>query len=123
MKLSASARRSLSDELGADYIVLDLYAAPKTADVVLVPPVSPQLIGSLRAMFPKARVIVAELEDAELGISYEGPLRRMLDAGVDNYLAATAIPRLAQQLDHAVTRQHDQITGGAIPLIEIEGQG
>ncbi|TDP91066.1 hypothetical protein [Labedaea rhizosphaerae] len=115
MKLSASARRSLSDELGADYIVLDMYSAPATADVLLVPPVSPQLIGSLRAMFPNARVIVAEFEDAELGISYEGPLRRMLDAGVDNYLAATAVPRLARQLHHAVAH-HAQLTSGATPV-------
>ena len=121
MKLSASARRSLSEELGTDYIVLDMHAAPTTADVLLVPPVSPQLIGSLREMFPGARVIVAEIEDAELGVSYHGPLRRMLDAGVDNYLAATAIPRLAKQLDHAVTRRHDQITGGSANRIEIEG--
>ncbi|MFB9904940.1 hypothetical protein [Allokutzneria oryzae] len=119
MKLSASARASLSAELGADYIVLDLHAAPTTAEVLLVPPTSPQLIGSLRLMFPKARVIIAEIEDDVLGVSYHGPVRRMLDAGADNYLSSTTIPRLAKQLDHAITQRH-QITGGATARLEIE---
>lgn len=119
MKLSSSARKALSAELGGSYIVLDMHAAPATADVVLVPPASPQLIGNVRALFPKARVIVTEIEDAELGVNYHGPIRRMLDAGAETYLAATAIPRLAKQLDHAVTRR-GQLTGGATPQLEIE---
>lgn len=119
MKLSASARRSLSAELGTDYIVLDMHTAPTTADVLLVPPVSPQLIASLRSMFPSARVIVTEIEDPELGVSYLGPIRRMLDAGAETYLAATAIPRLAKQLDHAVTRR-DQLTDSASSRLTIE---
>lgn len=119
MKLSASARTSLSAELGEDYIVLDLHTAPTTADVLLVPPGSPQMIGNLRSMFPRARVVVTEIEDNDLGISYRGPIRRMLDAGAETYLAATAIPRLARQLDHAITqRQH--ITGGSTPRPAIE---
>lgn len=119
MKLSASARKALSAELGAGYIVLDLHAAPTTADVLLVPPASPQLIGNVRALFPKARVIVTEIEDAELGVKYHGPIRRMLDAGAETYLAATAIPRLAKQLDHAVTRR-GRLTGGATTPLEID---
>jgi antitoxin (DNA-binding transcriptional repressor) of toxin-antitoxin stability system len=119
MKLSASARTALSAELGADYIVLDLHAAPVTADVLLAPPASPQLIGSLRSMFPKARVIIAEIDDDVLGVSYHGPVRRMLDAGAETYLTSTTIPRLAKQLDHTITRRH-QITGGTSGRIEIE---
>ncbi|HEY0641529.1 MAG TPA: hypothetical protein VGD67_28195 [Pseudonocardiaceae bacterium] len=119
MKLSASARRALSAELGAGYVVLDMHAAPTTADVLLVPPVSPQLIGSVRSMFPRARVIVTEIEDPDLGVSYHGPIRRMLDAGAETYLAATAVPRLARQLDHAITRR-DQLPGGETPRLEIE---
>lgn len=119
MKLSESARASLSAELGTDYIVLDMHRAPRTADVLLVPPVSPQLIGSLRSMFPKARVILAEIEDAELGVSYQGPVRRLLDAGAETYLASTSMSFLARQLDHAIT-QRAQITGGNAPRLEIE---
>ncbi|GAA3463662.1 hypothetical protein ACFFSW_30930 [Saccharothrix longispora] len=112
MKLSGSARASLSAALGGDYIVLDLHAAPTTADVLLVPPSSPQLIGQLRALFPKARVIVAEIEDDGLGVGYRGPVRRMLDAGADGYLTSTSVPRLARQLDHDVTRHRRLAAGG-----------
>lgn len=119
MKLSASARLSLSAELGADYIVLDMHSAPTTTDVLLVPPSSPQLISSLRSLYPKARVIVTEIEDAELGVSYQGPVRRMLDAGAETYLTSTAIPRLASQLDRAITHQH-QLTSSTTEQLEIE---
>ncbi|MFE3176143.1 hypothetical protein ACFXPA_16355 [Amycolatopsis sp. NPDC059090] len=119
MKLSASARMSLSAELGSDYVVLDLHSAPATADVLLVPPVSPQLIGGLRAKFPKARVVLAEVEDAELGVSYHGPVRRLLDAGAETYLTSANVPHLARQLDHAVTQQRQHLTGGSAAPLEI----
>ncbi|MGW4400038.1 hypothetical protein ACWEHA_32520 [Amycolatopsis nivea] len=118
MKLSASARMSLSAELGSDYLVLDLHSAPATADVLLVPPVSPQLIGGLRAQFPKARVVLAEVDDPELGVSYHGPVRRLLDAGAETYLTSANVPHLARQLDHAVT-QRQQLTGGSAAPLEI----
>ncbi|OXM73035.1 MULTISPECIES: hypothetical protein [Amycolatopsis] len=119
MRLSESARASLSAELGTDYIVIDMHAAPPTADVLLVPPVSPQLIGNLRRSFPRARVVVAEIEDAELGVSYEGPVRRMLNAGATTYLPSTTIPRLAHQLDRTITEER-QLTGGTRPRREID---
>ncbi|WP_306748098.1 hypothetical protein [Saccharothrix yanglingensis] len=118
MKLSSSARASLSAALGGDYIVLDLHAAPSTADVLLVPPSSPQLIGQLRALFPKARVIVTEVEDDGLDVGYGGPVRRMLDAGADGYLTSTSVPRLARQLDHDVTRHRRLAAGGTGGEIE-----
>jgi len=104
MKLSDAVRGRLSAELGSDYIVIDLEEAPDTAEVLLVPPISLQLLESLRTRFPAARVIVAEFEDQELGVDYRGPVQRMIDAGAEAYLASTALPRLARQLDHAVTR-------------------
>ena len=119
MKLSASARAALSAELGPDYIVLDLHAAPTTADVVLVPPGSPQLIGALRSLYPKARVVIAEIEDRELGISYRGPVRRMLEAGAETYLMSSTIPVLARQLDQAVTHR-PQLGDGVVARLGIE---
>jgi hypothetical protein len=119
MKLSAAARMSLSIQLGADYIVLDMHAAPATADVLLVPPVSPQLIANLRSMFPKARVIITEVEDEELGVNYHGPVRRLLNAGADAYLPAASVPRLARQLDYTLTHGL-QLTGGIATPLEIE---
>src|SRR5262245_6693016 len=65
MKRSKAARAALSEQLGSGYIVVDWHSAPKTADVVLVPPASPQLIGAVRAAYPQARVVVAEIEDPE----------------------------------------------------------
>jgi hypothetical protein len=110
MELSDEVRAALSAALGSDYIVLDLHAAPVSTDVLLVPPVSPQLVGNLRSMFPKARVVVAEFEDPDLGVSFRGPLRRLIDAGADTYLASTTIPHLATQLDQAVNQL--QLTDG-----------
>ncbi|MEU2669363.1 hypothetical protein ABZ622_10875 [Streptomyces sp. NPDC007164] len=118
MKLSDSARTSLSDQLGADYIVLDMHAAPVSADVLLVPPVSPQLIGSLRSAFPEARVVVAEIEDDELGVSYQGPVRRLLDAGAEVYLPPATVPQLAKQLDRTLTHHRSHLLGGS-PTPEI----
>jgi antitoxin (DNA-binding transcriptional repressor) of toxin-antitoxin stability system len=120
MKLSPAARLALSEQLGPDYVVLDMHKAPTTADVVLVPPVSPQLIGSLRAMYPKARVVVVEIEDPTLGIRYEGPVQRLIDAGAETYIASTTIPRMATQLDRVVTRNHRQLAAGGSAQLAIE---
>nr|BAM98989.1 hypothetical protein [Streptosporangium amethystogenes] len=119
MELSAAARRSLSTQLGTGYVVLDMNAAPATADVLLVPPVSPQLIASLRSMFPRARLIITEIEDDELGVSYRGPVRRLLDAGAEAYLPPATVPRLARQLDYTLTHWR-QITGDVTTPPEIE---
>ncbi|GAA2053310.1 hypothetical protein GCM10009839_71360 [Catenulispora yoronensis] len=121
MKLSETVRTSLSTELGADYIVLDMESAPDTVDILLVPPISPQLLGSLRERFPRARVMVAELDDPELGISYKGPVQRLLDSGADAYLASTTLPRLARQLDRAITHR-TQLTADS-PRLAIEPRG
>ncbi|CAL9405760.1 hypothetical protein SUDANB95_01547 [Actinosynnema sp. ALI-1.44] len=118
MKLSASARSALSAQLGPDYIVLDMHKAPRTADVLLVPPSSPQLIGALRGLYPGARVVIAEIEDRELGISYQGPIRRMLAAGAETYLMSSTIPVLARQLE-AVTRR-TELAGGPTTRLVIE---
>lgn len=117
MKLSGSARASLSAQLGPGYLVLDLHSAPKSADVLLAPPVSPQLIAGFRSLFPTARVVITEVDDPELGISHPGPVRRLLDAGAEVYLPPGDIPRLAEQLDRTITQPH-QLTGSAPRTLE-----
>ncbi len=82
-------------------------SAPTSADVLLIPAVSPQLIASLRERFPHAKMIIAEIEDDELGVSYRGPVSRLLDAGADSYLSSSTIPHLAKQLDQAVARLNE----------------
>jgi hypothetical protein len=59
------------------------------------------------------------VEDDVLGVSYHGPVRRMLDAGAETYLTSTTIPRLAKQLDHTITPR-DQLTSGTTARLEIE---
>jgi len=103
-KLSKAARQRLSDELGDGYIVLDLLRAPTSADVVLTHPVSPQLLGSLRGMFPQARIIVTEIEDDELGVSAPGPVSRLLDAGASAYLPPRPLREVAANVHAYLTR-------------------
>lgn len=111
-KLSDAARRRLSDELGPRYIVLDLLKAPASADVVLIHPVSPQLLGSIRASFPNARVIVAEIDDEEFGVSQLGPVSRLLDAGASAYLP----PRPLREVASSV---HAYLTGSGAPQLTV----
>lgn len=122
MRLSRSVRTNLSALLGPDYIVLDVNSAPRTADVLLAPPVSPQLIGSLRAMFPEAKVIIAEIEDVELGVSHRGPVRRLLDAGAHSYLPPSSISALAERLGLTIA-QLRQVTGASPTLTGIDVPG
>ncbi|TMR37518.1 hypothetical protein ETD85_07935 [Nonomuraea zeae] len=116
MELSTAARVALSTQLGEDYVVLDMHAAPETTDVLLVPPGSPQLITALRSMFPKARVVITEIEDPELGVRYHGPVRRLLDAGADAYLPPATLPLLARQLDYTLSQGREIGGGAAAPL-------
>lgn len=111
MKLSDAARRRLSDEFGAAYIVLDIHAAPTSTDVLLTHPVSPQLLGMLRQQFPNARVVITEIEDEEVGVRYSGPVSRLLDAGASAYLPPRPIAEVAANV-------HAYLTKGEGPMIE-----
>ncbi|MGP9536653.1 hypothetical protein ACT3SP_01485 [Brachybacterium sp. AOP43-C2-M15] len=95
MELSQTARRQLSERFGEGFLVLDLHEAPPTADVLLVPPISPQLVGALRAHFPAARMLVTEIEDEQLGVHYAGPVTRMLEAGASAYLPPRPLAEIA----------------------------
>jgi antitoxin (DNA-binding transcriptional repressor) of toxin-antitoxin stability system len=111
LHLSRHVRSLLADSLGEDYVLLDFNAAPATADVLLVPPgIGLTLLSRLRGSFPRARVMVIEASDDSLGLSSSGPVRRLMDAGVETYLVSPTIPALAEQLEVAVTRPA-QLTG------------
>lgn len=109
MKLSDSARRRLAQELGEPYVVLDLNEAPASTDVLLTHPVSPQLLGALRGMFPQARIIVTEIEDPELGVSYTGAVTRMLSAGAEAYLPPRPIGAVGQELKRQLESVRPQL--------------
>jgi len=116
MRLSPAVRRRLSDDLGTDYLVLDLHEAPDTTDVLLIHPISPQLLGRLRARFPQARVVVTEIDDEELGVSYTGPVSRLLDAGASAYLPPRPVSAIASMV-------RDVLTGDDVPRLTARDRG
>ncbi|GAA1296075.1 hypothetical protein GCM10009590_28470 [Brachybacterium alimentarium] len=111
MELSDAARAKVAEELSEGFVVLDLADAPPTADVLLVPPASPQLIAALRSQFERARIVIVEIDDDEAGVHYSGPVARMLAAGASAYLP----PRSISEVSSAV-RQH--LANGTTPEIE-----
>ena len=94
MPLSGTARAELSALLGSGYTVVDIKVAPPTANIVLTPVVSGQLLGLLRGSFPRARILFTELEDDERGISFTGPLSRIVAQGPDGYFLAHTLDAL-----------------------------
>lgn len=95
MSLTPAARSVLAERLGPGHVVVDIRDAGNTADIVLVPPASPQLLGMLRGMFPDARLLVAEFTDAEYGAGFGGPVARSIDSGADGYFVAPTVDELA----------------------------
>lgn len=94
--LKADARARLSEQLGPGFLVLDLRKAPPSTDIVIAPVVSAQTISALKHMFPNARVVLTEVEDADLGVFFPGPVRRAVDAGADGYVVAADLAALAE---------------------------
>ncbi|MFC7621627.1 hypothetical protein [Microlunatus sp. GCM10028923] len=95
MSLTAEARDALAAQLGPGHVVRDIRDAGSTADLVLVPPVSRRLIGGLKALFPGARVLVAEFSDPLFGADFDGPVARSVSAGADGYFVAPSLDELA----------------------------
>lgn len=95
MPLSKEARADLSDMLGDGYMVVDIKQAPSTANILLTPVVSGQLLGSLRRMFPDARILFTELRDDGYGINFSGPLSRIAAQGPDGYFVAHELGALS----------------------------
>ncbi|GEP40440.1 hypothetical protein NPS01_41030 [Nocardioides psychrotolerans] len=95
MPLSDEARADLSELLGPDYVVVDIKRAPPTTNIVLTTVVSGQLIGSLRGLFPQARILLTELHDVARGIRYAGPVTRVLDTGPDGYFVSHDLESLS----------------------------
>jgi Domain of unknown function (DUF4111) len=63
-------------------------------ELVLCPPSSPQLIGLVRRQFPRAEVMVVELEDWLRSKHVEGPITRTLNAGASTYYVAPSTEAL-----------------------------
>lgn len=94
--LKRHARQALAERLGPGHIVLDIREAGPDADIVLVPPSSPNLIGLLRGMFPRARVLATEFTDGSYGAKFRGPISSILDSDIDGYFIAPTMDELAR---------------------------
>jgi hypothetical protein len=118
MPLSADARADLSALLGPDYVLLDIKKAPASANIVLTTVVSKQLLGSLRTLFPHARILLTELHDPQRGISYPGPITLALEAAPDGYFVAHGIEALPSIVESEARLQLTGSTRPTPPIID-----
>ena len=95
MPLSKLARAELSEMLGPGYAVVDMRSAPHSANIVLTPVVSGTALAILRGEFPQARILFTELHDEERGISFAGPLSRIVAQAPDGYFVAHSLDALS----------------------------
>lgn len=108
MPLSKEARADLSEMLGGGYLVVDIKDAPSSANLLLSPVVSGNALGTLRGMFPEARILFTELTDDGYGIDFKGPLSRIAAHGPDGYFVAHALESLTPIVQ---SEAHLQLTG------------
>ena len=111
--LSPAAREELADRLGPGHLVVDIRDAGETADIVLIPPASPQLLGCLRATFPQASLLITEFTDDDFGANFAGPVARSINSGADGYFVAPTIDELASATQ--------QVSRGQLPFAELTG--
>ena len=100
--LPAPAVERLVESVGGSVELVDVRDSDGSAQLVIAPSVSRQLIGKLARAFPNATVLLVELEDSDLGVDFGGPVRRALDAGADGYVVARSIGELAHALEHGL---------------------
>ncbi len=92
------AARERLEQLLPGSTVVDIRRTVVEADLVLAPSCSPRTIAALKRAFPTALIVVAELEDDELGVDLPGPVKRLFRAGIDGYITADSLADLAEQL-------------------------
>lgn len=122
MPLSPDARSDLSEMLGDEYAVIDIKKAPPSANVVLTTVVSERALRSLRALFPVARILLAEFHDWGRGIRYAGPITRALEAGPDGYFVAHGLESLPAIVQFQAHLQLSGNTRPTQPLIDVGDQ-
>jgi hypothetical protein len=111
MPLSKLARAELSEMLGPGYAVVDMRSAPRSANIVLTPVVSASALGILRGTFPRARILYTELHDDERGISFAGPLSRIVAQAPDGYFVAHSLDALGPVVQSEAQLQLSGSTG------------
>jgi hypothetical protein len=96
LPLKKAARERLARLLDAR--VLDVRDPFYEPDMVLTPACSPQLIGAMKRKYNGARVVIVELDDWDLDIELNGPVKRLLHAGADAYVLADSLEELANKI-------------------------
>lgn len=96
--LSGDDLARLQARAGAGVEIRTIHQGGPPPDLVLCPPSSPQLIGRLRQQFPKAEIVVVELEDWLRSVHVEGPITRTLNAGASTYYVAPTTEALGEFL-------------------------
>ena len=104
--LSSRAQEHLSELLGDRVELVDVRAADGQEDAVLVPSTSRQLVSKIDSAFPRAVVLVVEIEDPDYGLGLGGQVMASLDAGADRYYVARSLHQLADVVEHALERPH-----------------
>lgn len=107
--LKPHVHEALAERLGPGHILLDIRSAGPDADIVLIPPASPQLLGHLRRQFPQARILATEFTDDSYGADFQGPISRILASDIDGYFMAPTLDDLAR-----VTRNAGRAVAGAL---------
>jgi hypothetical protein len=100
LRLSPEQLEALRDALGPECAVEDIRRAPRDSALVVVPPCSPGALTAVMRTFPKARVLVVEME----GDATSGPVARALGAGAAGYVGPVAAAGLAQSVRWAQGR-------------------
>lgn len=101
--LPSSAWAHLTATLGDRVDLVEVRTADGEEDAVVVLSTSRQLIAKIRTAFPRAVLIVVEVEDRDHGVDLGGQVMRSLDAGADGYYVARSLDRLAGVVEQALT--------------------
>ena len=101
LPLSARQLRTLGEQLGPSFRLVDIRDAPDQVEFVLCPPCSPQTTAKLCATFPGARVIALELQDPDAGLRIDGPVTRAMSGGASGYFVASSAASVGQLLEAA----------------------
>jgi hypothetical protein len=96
LALTPEARAALGEQSGAE--IIDIRDADGGEELILAPAVSRQLLDKLRRAFPRARLLVVEVEDEACGAVFVGPVLRTLRAGADGYYVADTLAKLGEFL-------------------------
>jgi hypothetical protein len=91
---TAAERAAMREEMGPGYVIEDIRRAPASAQLVLVPPCSPQALRSLQVAYPEADIVVVD----EASHPDRGAAFRAINAGAREYATVSDLLDLGRRL-------------------------